>query len=253
MIKFNIYLFSIKLNIMRNLYIIILLITFLSTGLISSFAEDYYQWTDEDGVVHVTDNPKNVPARFKGSTKVVKEKDTGYKPVLKKALKAAEQNKLPIVIIVGTIFGLYLLNKLIKALKNKSNVRSKSKFDEVLKRSGIDTMNIPQFKNYTKNLLAAKGYSVKEFEGDLDFGVDFVADKGSSEYLVKVIADNMSTSKMVINDVLRDTTKYGCNAAMLISKNYFNDDAVEFAKSSPCELIDRNALGKWIKEAKLYN
>ncbi len=102
-------------------------------------------------------------------------------------------------------------------------------------------------------MLSVKGYKVKEFEGDLDFGVDFVADKGNSVYLVKVVADNMPTSKMVVNDVLRDTSKYGCNIAMVISKNFFTEDAVEFSKSSPSELIDRNALGKWIKDTKLYS
>ncbi len=114
-------------------------------------------------------------------------------------------------------------------------------------------MNIPQFKSYAKNVLSAKGYNVKEFKGDLDFGVDFVADKGGTNYLVKVVPDTMSTSKMVLNDILRDTSKYGCNAAMVISKNFFTDDALEFSKSSPCELVDRTALGKWIKDTKLYS
>jgi HJR/Mrr/RecB family endonuclease len=238
---------------MKNLYIIIFFITFLSAGINCSNAEDFYQWTDEDGVVHVTDNPEKVPSRYKSSTKVVKEKDTGYKSTVKKYWKSAKQNKKPILIVLGSLAGLYLLYKLIKALQNKSKTMSKNKFDEVLKRSGIDTMNIPQFKSYAKNLLSAKGYSVKEFEGDLDFGVDFVAEKGSSVHLVKVVADTMATSKMVVNDVLRDTSKYGCNSAMVISKNFFTEDAVEFSKSSPCELIDRNALGKWIKDCKLYN
>ena len=238
---------------MKKLYIIIFFITFLSVSINPLNAEDYYQWTDEDGVVHVTNNPNNVPSRYKNSTKVVKEKDTGYNAILKKYWKSAKQNKKPILIILASLLGLFLLNKLIKVLKNKSKTISKNKYDEVLKRSGIDTMNIPQFKSYAKNLLSVKGYKVKEFEGDLDFGVDFVADKGNSVYLVKVVADNMPTSKMVVNDVLRDTSKYGCNSAMVISKNFFTEDAIEFSKSSPSELIDRNALGKWIKDSKLYN
>ncbi len=132
-------------------------------------------------------------------------------------------------------------------------MKSKNKYDEIIKKSGIDTMNIPQFKNYVKNVLSAKGYHVKVFEGDLDFGVDYIADKGSMNYLVKIVADNMTTSKMVVNDILRDTSKYGCNAAMVISKNYFTEDALEFSKSSPSELIDRTTLGKWIKDTKLYS
>ena len=238
---------------MKKLYIIIFFITFLTSCINPLNAEDYYQWTDEDGVVHVTDNPNNVPSRYKNSIKVVKEKDTGYNAILKKYWKSAKQNKKPILIILASLLGLFLLNKLIKVLKNKSKTISKNKYDEVLKRSGIDTMNIPQFKSYAKNLLSVKGYKVKEFEGDLDFGVDFVADKGNSVYLVKVVADNMPTSKMVVNDVLRDTSKYGCNSAMVISKNFFTEDAIEFSKSSPSELIDRTALGKWIKDTKLYN
>ncbi|NIP37548.1 MAG: DUF4124 domain-containing protein [Candidatus Dadabacteria bacterium] len=238
---------------MRKIYIIILFITFLLSGINNSYAEEYYQWTDENGVVHVTDNPEKVPSRYRDSTKVVKEKETGSKATIKNYTKLAKQNQKPLLIIFGSLIGLFILYKLLKGIKNKSSSRSKNKYDKVLKKSGIDTMNIPQFRSYAKNVLSAKGYQVKEFEGDLDFGVDFVADKGNTNYLVKVISDNMLTSKMVVNDVLRDTSKYGCNAAIIITKNHFTEDAIEFSRSSPCELIDRNALGKWIKETRLYN
>lgn len=236
---------------MKRLYIIIFLTTFLLTATNNLYAEDYYQWTDEKGVVHATDNPDKVPPRYKNSLKVVKEKDTGSKATLNNFIKLVKRNQQTIIFATVSLLGLFILYKLFKGLKNRSSATSKNKYDEVIKKSGIDTMNIPQFKNYVKNVLSAKGYHLTEFEGDLDFGVDFIADKGNKNYLVKVVSDNMTTSKMVVNDILRDTSKYGCNAAMVISKNYFTEDALEFSKSSPSELIDRNAFGKWIKDTKL--
>ncbi len=238
---------------MKRIYIIIFLATFLLAATNNIFAEDYYQWTDEKGVVHATDNPDKVPPRYKNSLKVVREKDTGTKATLNNYKKLAKRNQQTIIVVAVSLLGLLILYKLFKSLKNRSSVKSKNKYDEIIKKSGIDTMNIPQFKNYVKNVLSAKGYHVKVFEGDLDFGVDYIADKGSMNYLVKIVADNMTTSKMVVNDILRDTSKYGCNAAMVISKNYFTEDALEFSKSSPSELIDRTTLGKWIKDTKLYS
>lgn len=238
---------------MKNLYIIILITSILGISASFVIAENYYKWTDEDGVIHVTDNPEKVPPRFRTTTKVVKEKETGKEAAIKKYKKLLRNNKQTLIYGAAGLFGLLLLYKLINSLRNNADTSAASKYNEYLRKSGIDTMNIPQFKSYIKNVLSVKGYSVKEFEGDLDFGVDFIAEKKDVVYLVKVISDSMSTSKMVVNDVLRDTVKYGCNRALLISKNFFDEDAQKFANSSPSELIDRNGLGKWIKETKLYS
>jgi len=236
-----------------RLYICVFIIfSYLLIFTITSHTEDYYKWVDDQGVTHVTDNPNKVPKQYRSSTTIIKEKETGFTAYYKKYLKTIKNNKNLIFILLAILVSIYLLNKLIKLLRKKSELNRRNKFDEVLKKSGIDTMTIPQFKEYSKNLLSTAGFKIRGLESDLDFGVDFIADKGTSSYLVKVISNTVSTSRTVVNDVLRDTSKYGCDKAMLISKNFFSEDAIGLSKSSPCELIDRQTIGEMVKKAKLY-
>lgn len=231
------------------LLIVLNLLTFYPTY---TYCENYYKWVDRDGVTHVTDNPQKIPPEYRSTTKIVKEKDTGFKKYLKNAKKTINENKTFIFYILAALIGLYILNKLMKTLKSKAGIRNKGKYDEILKRSGIDVMTIPQFRAFTKNLLATRGFKITELQSDLDFGIDYIAEKSNSNYLVKVISDNVMTTRTLLNDVLRDTSKYGCDKALFISKNFFSDHAIEFSRSSPCELVDRHTLGQWIGDAKLY-
>ena len=235
-----------KLSI-QSLFIMVL---FLSQHTV--FGENYYKWVDNNGVTHVTDNPQKIPPQYRSNLEIVKEKETGFKAKWKKIQKEINRNKTLVIYVLSGIFGLYFLNKLLKKLRSKSSEYHKVKFDEVLKKSGIDLMTIPQFRNFTKNILSTRGFKIREMQSDLDFGIDYIAEKSNSNYLVKVISDSIMTSRTLLHDLMRDTTRYGCDKALVITKSYFTDDAIEFSRSSPCELIDRNKLGTWIKESGLY-
>lgn len=237
---------------MSKLAITLLFILAILINQETGLSENYYKWVDKDGVTHVTDNPKKIPPQYRSNIEIVKEKDTGFKAFRKNLQKQLNKNKTLILYILGGIAGLLVLNKLLKKLRDKSSEYKKGKYDEVIKKSGIDLMTIPQFRAFAKNLLSTKGFRIREMESDLDFGIDFIAEKSNSSYLVKVISDSITTSRTVLNDLMRDTSKYECDKALVITKNYFSEDAIEFSRSSPCELIDRNALGKLIKDSGLY-
>lgn len=218
----------------------------------TGLSENYYKWVDKNGVTHVTDNPNKIPPQHRSNIEIVKEKDTGFNAFRKNLQKQLIKNKNLILYILGGIAGLIVLNKLIKKLRDKSSELKKGKYDDILKKSGIDLMTIPQFRAFAKNLLSTRGFRIREMESDLDFGIDFIAEKSNTSYLVKVISDSIMTSRTLLNDLMRDTSKYGCDKALVITKNYFSEDALEFSRSSPCDLIDRNALAKWIKDSGLY-
>lgn len=237
---------------MFKLYIPLLFIMVLLFNQEAGFSENYYKWVDKNGVTHVTDNPQKVPTQYRSNLEIVKEKETGFKAFRKNLQKQLNNNKTLILYVLGGIVGLIALNKLLKKLRDKSSDYRKGKFDEVLKKSGIDLMTIPQFRAFTKNLMSTRGFTIREMESELDFGIDFIAEKSNSNYLVKVISDSIMTSRTLLNDLMRDTTKYGCDKVIVITKNYFTEDAIEFSRSSPCELVDRNKLGTWIKESGLF-
>jgi len=92
--------------------------------------------------------------------------------------------------------------------------------------SGID------FERYVGRLLDHRGFRIKNTKGSHDFGVD------------KRCAGNVSRS--AVSDAVAGKDQYGCNAAMVIANSYFSKGAVKLARSTGCELIDRDTLSEWI-------
>lgn len=230
--------------------VIFILLLFMSHA--PGISENYYKWVDDQGVTHVTDNPQKIPPQYRSNHEVLKEKETGFKAFKKNLQKLLNNNKTRIIYALTGIIGLIIISRLLKKMRSGSSAGKSGKFDEAMKKSGIDLMTIPQFKDFIKDLLFTRGFKIREMKSDLDFGIDYIAEKSGSSYLVKVISDSITTSHTILNDLMRDTTKYGCDKVLVITKNFFSEDAIQFSKSSPCDLIDRSELGKWIKESKMY-
>ena len=227
----------------------VIFILFLFISNVPGISENYYKWVDEQGVTHVTDNPQKIPPRYRSNHEVVKEKETGFQAYKKNLKKQINNNKTTIIYALTAIIGLIIISRLLKKMRSGSSAGKRSRFDEAMKKSGIDLMSIPQFRDFTRNLLIRRGYKITEMKSDLDLGIDYIAEKSGKSYLVKVISDSITTSHTLLNDLMRDTTRYGCDKVLVITKNFFSDDAIKYSKSSPCDLIDRNELGKWIKES----
>ncbi len=105
-----------------------------------------------------------------------------------------------------------------------------------------------RFEAYVATLLQGQGYRVKHTGASGDLGVDLVAQNGQFKYAVQIKRQADPVSRRAVSDAVAGMAQYGCNAAMVVTNNYFSPGAKELAHSNRCVLIDRDHLAKWIVE-----
>ncbi|MGH7884990.1 MAG: restriction endonuclease [Thermodesulfobacteriota bacterium] len=229
-----------------------ILITFLTFLELSHAASGnhYYRWKDDKGVTHITDNPDDVPVKFRKEIIQYEKKDTSVKSKIadsyNKSLKIIQQYKF---YIIGSILFILLLI-IIKKIINKASLfiskNSQKRLERLVNKSGIAEMSEINFKNHVKELLIKSGYKLELIESPFDTASDFIALKNRKKYTVLISTNINDVSEITINYIESETEKYGCNGSIIISKSYFDEAAFKLAKKINCRLINRNEVAKAI-------
>jgi len=60
-------------------------------------------------------------------------------------------------------------------------------------------------------------------------------------------------SRRAVSDAVAGQHYYNCDLAMVITNNYFQEGAIQLAKSTNCTLVDRDTLSEWIQQAQTGN
>jgi HJR/Mrr/RecB family endonuclease len=215
---------------------------------ITSLAGKLYKWVDEKGVTHVTDDPEKVPEEYIGSVKELTPQNKLDNLVIKieDIWKDAKGEKVKIAVGIAGLIIITALYKLLRRTKLITNEKKREKHLKALDQSGIDVLDLAQYQKYIRALLTRQGFNLRTPEGSFNLGVDLIAEKDKSRYAVQIKRQTTPISGAIVNDLEREKHRYGCDRSMIISNNYFTDDAVERAGSSGCTLIDRKKLGEWI-------
>lgn len=109
----------------------------------------------------------------------------------------------------------------------------------------IDNMGGIAFERYACRLLEHRGFGASVTRASGDLGVDIVACRSGRKYAVQVKRQSKGVSRRAVSDAVAGKQHYGCNHAMVITNNYFTRGAKELARSTGCELIDRDSLAQW--------
>jgi restriction system protein len=117
-----------------------------------------------------------------------------------------------------------------------------------LRMADVDGMDGYAFERYVAQLLARQGYRVTHTGHSGDLGVDLVAQNHLLRYAVQIKRQVDPVSRRAVSDAVAGMAEYGCNAAMVVTNNYFSPGAQELARSNRCVLIDRDRLANWILE-----
>ena len=106
------------------------------------------------------------------------------------------------------------------------------------------------FEEYVAQLLDHRGYKTKVVGQAGDMGVDVIASKGPEKYAVQVKRYSKPVSRTAVSDAVAGKVYHGCNRAMVVTNNYFTKGARALARSTNCQLVDRDTLGEWIAELR---
>ena len=117
-----------------------------------------------------------------------------------------------------------------------------------LKLVDLHSIHPAKFEEYVAKLLDHRGYKTKVVGQAGDMGVDVVASKGAEKYAVQVKRYSNPVSRTAVSDAVAGKAYHGCNAAMVVTNNYFTKGARALAQSTNCQLVDRDTLAKWIAE-----
>ncbi|MFH0892485.1 MAG: restriction endonuclease [Candidatus Falkowbacteria bacterium] len=147
-----------------------------------------------------------------------------------------------VVIIAAT--GIYFIYKLKK--KRFDNFYSGK---DLLSR--LRSMHPAEFEEYITDLYRRLGYKTEKVGRSHDHGIDVIADKDGIRHYIQ--CKKYITSKVgepeIRNFVGSLTGKLARGKGMFITTNIFTEEAEQWAKDQPIELIDGNELIRLIKIA----
>ena len=226
-------------------------------------AKQLYKWVDKNGVVHVTDNPESIPSEYRssavkskpksGSGATIEKIEKGFKNAFEGVSRQAKEHIRKIItgalVIIGLIALVYLFRSYLKFKEQKERERGL----RALEILNIDGISRTEFENYIIRLLTHRGFKVETTNATLDLGINMIAKKNDHKYAVQINRQTGSVSRLLVSDIDREKHRYGCDKAMLITNSYFSEDVIELAKSTGCELVDRDTLGKWILDFQRSN
>ena len=112
----------------------------------------------------------------------------------------------------------------------------------------LHSINPTEFEEYVAQLLDHRGYKTKVVGQAGDMGVDVIASKGPEKYAIQVKRYSKPVSRTAVSDAVAGAAYHRCNAAMVVTNNYFTKGALALARSTNCQLVDRDTLAKWIAE-----
>jgi len=122
----------------------------------------------------------------------------------------------------------------------------KEKRIRALKLADVDRMEGAEFESYVRNLLLHQGFRVSLTGRSGDLGVDLIAQRDGYKYAVQVKRYTHPVSRRAVSDAVAGKDHYGCSAAMVVTNSSVTEGAIKLARSTRCQLVDRDTLAEWI-------
>lgn len=146
-------------------------------------------------------------------------------------------------IILCTI-GLVIVYLLVK----KYTVKKIAKYN----MNNIDKLSGEDFEEFLALKFKKLGYKVKMTPTTADYGADLVIKKDKSKIVVQAKRWNSKVGVEAVQQVVASMKYYNADRSMVITNNYFTENAKILAKCNEVELYDRRKLYNLI-EAKNNN
>lgn len=134
---------------------------------------------------------------------------------------------------------------------NQNDTKAELSLDNIL--STIDKMrqNGWVFEKFISNLLLKNGFSSAEVtSGSNDYGVDVVAEnKLGVRYAIQCKCYSNKLNNKPIQEINAGKALYNCQVGVVVTNNFFTDNAVKVAKANGILLWDRYKLTEFINNA----
>jgi restriction system protein len=144
---------------------------------------------------------------------------------------------------VWLILGVILIGRLVFYLLEQQK----------LARSGIadiDRMDGKTFEKYLKVFFEKLGYKVERTKYIGDYGADLVATNNGVKTAIQAKRYKSKVGVKAVQEAVASKGYYNCDKAMVVTNNYFTNQAKILASRNKVELWDKKILVKKLLEIK---
>lgn len=217
-----------------------------------SEAKEYYKWKDAKGNTHVTDDIGKIPDKYRQDIEIYNE-EKGNKAFkeLDTYLQYLNSNKKTVAQVVGLLavsVALYLLLFNTGEIIRRSYIRHRNKNRvKLYGQSGLADIKMGDLQKIIKEQYKKRGYSISEDETQFK-SISFIAQRGNERIAVNINNNLNPVSRIFVNDLDSQKHKLGCNRLAVYTKNLFEEDVPELAKSVNCSVYDRYDLAGIVRD-----
>jgi HJR/Mrr/RecB family endonuclease len=122
-----------------------------------------------------------------------------------------------------------------------------------LKIDKMDTMTGKEFENFLYCMYSELGYKVVLTQDSQDYGVDLVLYKNGIKTIVQAKRRNSSVGLNAVQEIVAGIKYYKADKGIVITNNYFTNNAHNLASANEVILINRDALIDLIYKVKNTN
>ena len=141
-----------------------------------------------------------------------------------------------------------VINKARDDLEINRFAQSLSSGMESITIKDCDKMTGKEFEHFVGNLFEKMAYLVEVTKHSGDQGGDIIAEKLGRKTIIQGKRSSSKITNKAVQEVVAAKNHYNADDAMVVTNNYFQNSAIELAKSNKVTLIDRGNLQEWIKD-----
>lgn len=108
--------------------------------------------------------------------------------------------------------------------------------------SRIDKMTGEEFEEYLQVHFKKEGYKTYLTPKTGDYGADLVLKKGRDKIVVQAKRWNQAVGVEAVQQAVASIKYYKANKSMVVTNNYFTENAINLAKANDVILVDRKLL-----------
>lgn len=165
-------------------------------------------------------------------------------------------NQLELVGIVGSEKGVRPREILIKdkdeAIKHINNICSRTYLSKTAPSINIDIMEGHDFEYFCADILKKNGFiNVEVTRGSGDHGIDVLAEKDDITYAIQCKCYSSNIGNAAVQQAHTGKSLYHRDVAVVMTNQYFTQQAKEEAESLRVKLWDRDKLNEFIGKSNI--
>lgn len=146
------------------------------------------------------------------------------------------------IVLAIVACALYIISKKVSHIQKQRNIDCNI--------SRVDYLSGIEFEEYLKHVFEKNGYRVKTTPVTNDYGADLILEKNGIKTVVQAKRYSSKVGIKAVQEVACAKEYYNADNAMVVTNNYFTQQAINLSNAANISLIDRDNLIKIKQGAK---